>query len=797
MSEGSRLPHLQRPYYQTSEPVNVPTPAPVPKPVQREQKIQTESLPRPLNRQDEHLGVFTTLGQLPPSPDSLFSVKEQGISNPRILRLTLNSIPTESGICSNIGLPIAAIWQPLAELSPDDEQIQKVENIPFRCSRCFAYVNSFFKFTDNGRKCLCNICGMSLDTPEVYMKDKASMPELYAGTYDFKAPADYSNRPVQMPLYLFCVDVSVPALQSRIIYQVIASITALLDCLPYPERTLIGLITFDSTIQIFKVAANGELSEIVMTDIEDPFISESVSGCCYNVGTDRDKLDSLLYKLSEFSFPNTTKQSLSPGAILHAIKEHMLKARGGRVLMFTSQSGLIGKLNLPQKTEIKPVHTEKEKAYHPSESYLQLGQDCCGEDICVDIFACTNQQINSASLASLCSQTGGDFYYYPGFKAEVDGEKLYYQIVRVLTRPQGSQVVMRARCSNGLSVDYYLGKYKRKGPVEMEAACIDSDKSIAILLKYDEKLNEATDYYIQCAMLYSTAQGERLIRICNGKFFATRSIPNILKAADVDTVTNAFIKISVQNIYEMPLNIIRENWHSNVIKLLIAHRQSLGDNDFSKVLVPETLKLIPLYCNSALKQPGLTLANVSLDMRISSLYNLLSIPVYGSRLLLYPKIYSLGDIQSQTHQPGTFSENSLVILPSLFGNSHEFLKSDNVYLMNNGEILLVVIGKNASHDFILNVWGFDGPEELFNNPDYWQIGNNDNEENQKVMMVIQDIRARNPGVYASLYFYFEGLSADDTMLKKMLVEDNSVSELGYGDFLMRIHRVVVNKIRKD
>ena len=111
MAEGSRLPHLQRPYYQTNEPEQVapPVPTQVRQVAQRENKISTESLPRSLNRQDEHIGIFTTLGQLPPSPDSIYTVREQGISNPRLLRFTMNSIPIESSSCSNIGLPLAAI----------------------------------------------------------------------------------------------------------------------------------------------------------------------------------------------------------------------------------------------------------------------------------------------------------------------------------------------------------------------------------------------------------------------------------------------------------------------------------------------------------------------------------------------------------------------------------------------------------------------------------------------------------------------------------------------------------------
>ena len=796
MAEPHRLPHLLRPVYQPAETMNAPIPTPVRQPV-RESKISSESLPRPLQREDEYLGTFTTLGQLAPSPDSLFSVKEQGLSSPRFLRFSLNSIPIESSTCSTIGLPLAAVWQPYAEPQADDDPVQQVESLPFRCSRCFAYVNSFFKFVDSGRKCICNICGLSQDTPEVYMRDRASKPELFAGTYDFRAPAEYSNRPAQVPLYLFCIDTSAPALQLGLLQQVLSSIRAILDYIPIPENTLVGVLTFDTSIQIFKVSNNGELNEVIMTDSEDPFISESVAGCCYNVGNSRDKLEVMLEKLAEWNFANPSKQSLSVGALAYAVKEHMLKARGGRVIIITSQLGTVGKYALAPRQETKPVHSEKEKAYMPADNYLALAQECCSEDICIDIFACTHQSVHIPSLAVLSTQTGGDLYYYPGFRNELDGERLYYQLARILTRPQCSQIAMRARCSNGLSVDFYVGKYKRKGPVEMEIACMDSDKSIVILIKYDEKLNEGQDYYVQCAMLHTTSTGDKLIRICNGKLLATRSVPNILKVADIDAIANITLRVSAHSLFEQPLNTIRENWHTNLIKLLIAHRQSLGDSDFSKILVPETLKYIVLYCNSALKLPGLTLAGISVDLRMYSVHWLLGLPIHQSRLLLYPKVYSLGDILQQSHEPGS-QVNNVMALPRLVPAARESLRSDGVYLLNNGEVMVAYVGREASTEFLTNTWACSSCEELGNNPEYWPLRDLETEESQRVMAVVEEVRRRNPAAYASLYFYFEGISSEDQIIKKLMVEDNNTTELAYGDFLMRLHKVVLNKIsRKD
>ena len=817
MAEGGRLPHLQRPVYSNIDSVSQPAPGPArsgqtvsnagqsyqssnssltaqqSQPVA--QKISTESLPRPVQRPDDNSFQYTTSNYNPPSADRQFTVKEEGVSNPRYLRFSINSIPLESSKCTEIGLPVAAVWQPLADLNSEDEQPSVIEGNPFRCSRCMAYVNPFFKFVDGGSKVVCNICGMKLDTPEIYQRDRASRPELYSGTYDFVAPKDYLNRPSQVPTYLFCVDVSAGALALGLVQQVVSSIQAILDYLPVPERTLIGVVTFDSSIQVYKLLNNGELLEILMTDIDDPFIAEPIQGFCFNASTERDALDSFLSKLLAWPFQGGSKQTLSTGTILHALKSSVLKSHGGRAVIFTSQNGAIGKYSLPSRPEFKINLNEKEKAFAPNDLYLTLSQELSSEDICVDIFACGPGTHNN-NLGFLCSQTGGDLYYFPNYKAEVDGERVYYMITRILTRTQVSQVVMRARCSNGLSVDYYVGKYKRKGPVEMEIACLDSDKAFTIMMKYDEKLTEGSEHFIQCAMLYSSSSGQSLIRIQNGRISATQSIPQIFKSADTDTINTIFLKSSALQIFEQGLSVVRESWNSNIIKVLVTHRHTLGDADKSKILVPENLKLLPLYCNTSMKLPGLTLANIPFELRCASIHNILGLGVLNARFLAYPRIYALHDLITQEHDPGCISQSGSIILPRLVGCSAEFLKADGVYLINNGDTLMFFIGKAATEEFISQVWGMDSVTTLASNQEYWQLQDLQNEESQRVLAILEEIRKRNPGAYPALYYHFDGQN-DEHGFRRLLVEDNNLNEFSYGDFLMKLHKIVISKVSKE
>jgi len=75
----------------------------------------------------------------------------------------------------------------------------------FRCTRCHAYVNPFFKYTDGGNTAVCNICSKASRVPAEYFSplaatgermDKQSRPELSKGVYDMVAPANYPKKQI-------------------------------------------------------------------------------------------------------------------------------------------------------------------------------------------------------------------------------------------------------------------------------------------------------------------------------------------------------------------------------------------------------------------------------------------------------------------------------------------------------------------------------------------------------------------------------------------------------------------------
>ena len=48
---------------------------------------------------------------------------------------------------------------------------------------------------------------------------------------------------------------------------------------------------------------------------------------------------------------------------------------------------------------------------------------------------------------------------------------------------------------------------------DIDLPAIDSDKTIAVTLRYEDKLVDGREAYVQCALLYSTTTMERRIRV--------------------------------------------------------------------------------------------------------------------------------------------------------------------------------------------------------------------------------------------------------------------------------------------
>jgi protein transport protein SEC24 len=86
--------------------------------------------------------------------------------------------------------------------------------------------------------------------------------------------------------------------------------------------------------------------------------------------------------------------------------------------------------------------------------------------------------------------TGGDLHLFSPYDPIRHGEKVHYEIFRILTRPQATEIAIKARVSTGLTVTEYFGSFGFKEVADFELSAFDCDKSLGFIIRNDEKLKE-------------------------------------------------------------------------------------------------------------------------------------------------------------------------------------------------------------------------------------------------------------------------------------------------------------------
>ena len=102
---------------------------------------------------------------------------------------------------------------------------------------------------------------------------------------------------------------------------------------------------------------------------------------------------------------------------------------------------------------------------------------------------------------------------------------------------------MKVRCSNGLQVSSYYGNFlQHTFGADLEFGVIDADKAFGVMFSYDGKLDAKLDAHFQCALLYTTANGERRVRCTNTVASVSEGAIESMRYIDQDAVVNMIAK---------------------------------------------------------------------------------------------------------------------------------------------------------------------------------------------------------------------------------------------------------------
>jgi len=228
---------------------------------------------------------------------------------------------------------------------------------------------------------------------------------------------------------------------------------------------------------------------------------------------------------------------------------------------------------------------------------------------------------------------------------------------------------------------------------------------------------------------------------------------------------------------------------NKLIEILTVYRQNYGfSTPPNQVALPESLRALPLYMLACAKNIIFrSTTPITPDLRSYNMQLFRMLPVELGCMFVYPRFYALHNLPEQY---GLEDENGNVNLPNVLNLSSEKLDRNGLFLLDNGQVLLMRICKAIDPNLL---------HQLFGTVDLTQVPLNKTmiQENpslppeslvNRVAKIIFTLQNNIERVYfPRLYIFREGDAMDLTFMS-YLIEDRTNNVYSYQEFLIQLQR---------
>lgn len=662
----------------------------------------------------------------------------------RLFRLTCDKIPQTNQVAASSRVPLGGVLRPLAPCPDGEEDVDTVQPGQagiIRCKRCRTYINAFVHWVEHGRRWRCNICAQMNDTPAAYFchlddqglrRDRFERPELSKGVVEFIAPAEYMVRPPQEPSYFFVVDVSATAVRCGMLHSAAQAIKRSLDDLPGGQRTKIGFITFDNSVHYYNLAPDlSQPQMLVVSDLKELFVPLP-DNLLVNLAESRSVVDAFLDSLPDMFAKNPVVSQSCLGPALKAAFT-VMKQIGGKMCVFQSIQPNLGDGALKPRENQSFMGTNAEmKLLRPDLPwYKDTAIEFSRQQISVDMFLFPYSYMDLSALGELPKLTSGSMHSYVMFNYEKDGPRFEEQLNKILIQETAFEAVMRIRCTKGMRITNFYGNFYIRGTDLMALPNVNSESIFGFDLAHDE-VNIASNYVtIQAALLYTSSEGQRRIRVMTQAIPVTALTSDLIKSVDVFPLMNLLSKQGVDVALKTNLDNARMRMQQTCLELIRAAKggdrrmvsgysvpqapqSSEGNEDDS---LPASLELLPLYTLALMKNVAFRGGtDVHPDERVQAWYYINQLWLDRSKNFIYPKLFSLHDMDPNAGYPvetdqleelsdELYAGRSCILLPQALPLTVESLSSDGIYILDNGIEFSLWIGREASPQYVQALFG--------------------------------------------------------------------------------------------
>ena len=468
------------------------------------------------------------------------------------------------------------------------------------------------------------------------------------------------------------------------------------------------------------------------------------------------------------------------------------------------------------------LETDRQKERDFFDKNIALADSFLDSNIRVDVFLLIEDRLlsdrmrssgeadltfrDTASYAECCDRTGGHLHYVTGSMRFDDNiNRLADELEQSVTQAYVCEAVMKLRTSKGLKLGGYLGT-GRFDPLlgETELSGIDANMGICYIVKHESGnvIKDEDKVHFQLAVLHTDGFERKLVRVLNLTLISSSNPTIVFRHTDLDCIVSTITKIAVDRALRLPLSITpnvplnglagvgddvcARDWLVAIAAEILKQyrKQCSPETPRGQLILPEPLKLLPLYTLALLKHPAFA-ENAILTKKISygpptvqsvqqltvraterafELRRLRCLHVRGIAYALYPKFYSMRSVgeldnssssgkverngsnsprtrnvalylasQSPTNSgvdsptpPGTIllppsgilgPQSLQSTLPSPLAATSEALESDGIYLLDDGCMMYLIIGKNVPLQWLeCVIQGIDGPLDGNNRP---------------------------------------------------------------------------------
>lgn len=692
-------------------------------------------------KQTDRSLLFTAPASLPPLVTTLesrqleLSLQDSGCVRPCHMRSTIYRVPTSKDLLDSSGLEFSIVVKPFDEGEVEGKIYTPLsESKIIRCNRCKAYINPF---SSNSQCCICNytIQGIEESDPKT---------ELKLGSYEFRVTPEYYRNSIpetRRPHIIFAIEMTA---NSRHLVQYVSKNLAgvIENYLPtdfgykdYKLTPLIGFATYNSKITLYDVKNGGHA--YVISDMTSVVDCASTSKFLVDPVENFEDINKFLGSLVELcSEQLELEQQTVLGPVIEATlktctfdtsnyfqKDKKLQNQKvvptGKVYLLHSSLPTYGEEQTPGRLSAKRniddmkrqlgTDTESKILCTEGKYYSQLAQKCINDYASgVELFLFPphpKAYVNIATLGELSKLTGTGVIN----KYHISSLDNFTQDLKIsLKSTMGFDASMRVRTSTGISPVRYIGNFNQAVGSNLEMSAVNTNSNFAVQMKYDDKLQENDLVVVQFAMIYTSICGERRVRVHNLALTTCPNIHDLYKSACCDTLMNVLVRDTVDKLRSGSVTpkVAKEQLTTRIITILAAYRKNCTEyqpSTSSQLILPEGLKLLPVYLCGALKCDAIDGGKEMFpDDKVLAQLNLIGALPSQSQVTIYPRMYSIEACEANDE------ENEFGLSANLTRCYYLAIEEarGQCYVLENGYYLFIFFpNTELGQEFLASVYG--------------------------------------------------------------------------------------------